>query len=103
MIDLGLAAVANQSFSVQLAERFYDISLRTGNGGALASITRDGVALVTNTRITAGTPLLPYLYQEDGNFLMTTMNEEIPTFESFGVTQFLVYLTAAELAAYRAA
>ena len=103
MIDVGIAALANQSLSIQLDERFYEIELREANGVMSASITRDGVVLISNVRVTAGTPLLPYRYQEAGNFIMTTDGEAIPYWDQFGVTQFLVYLSADELAAYRGA
>lgn len=101
MIDVALAAVPNQSFTTQILDRIYDLSLREANGVMSVSITRDEVPLVTNMRATAGTPLLPYLYQESGNFLIVTEADALPYYDQFGVTQFLVYLTAEELAAYR--
>lgn len=103
MIDVGIATLANQALSIQLDERFYEIELREANGVMSATITRDGVTIVSNMRVTAGTPLLPYRYQEAGNFIMTTDGEAIPYWDQFNVTQFLVYLSAAELAAYRGA
>lgn len=103
MIDVGIATLANQALSIQLDERFYEIELREANGVMAATITRDGVTIVSNIRVTAGTPLLPYRYQEAGNFIMTTDGEAIPYWDQFGVTQFLVYLSADELAAYRGA
>lgn len=103
MIDVGIAAVPNQTCTVQIADRIYDISLREANGAMSASITRDGVPVITNVRATAGTPLLPYRYQETGNFLITTEAEAMPYYDQFGVTQFLVYVTPDELAVYRGA
>ncbi len=103
MIDVGIATLPNQALSIQLDERFYEIELREANGVMSASIVRDGVTLVSNIRVTAGTPLLPYRYQEAGNFIMTTDGEAIPYWDQFNVTQFLVYLSADELAAYRGA
>lgn len=103
MIDVGVSAIANQSLSIQLDERFYDIALREANGVMAITITRDDVALVSNMRLTAGTPVLPYRYQEEGNFIMTTDSEAIPYWDQFGVTQFLVYLNADEVAALREA
>lgn len=102
MINVGIAAVPNQSLTVQIDDRVYDIALREANGVMSASITRDGVSVVKNVRATAGTPLLPYRYQETGNFLITTEAEAMPYYDQFGVTQFLVYVTPDELAAYRA-
>jgi hypothetical protein len=102
MISVSLAAVPNQSLTVQIADRIYDLSFRLTGAVMSASISRDGVPLVTNLRVTAGTPLLPYRYQEEGNFLLTTEAEQLPDYAQFEVTQFLVYVTAAELEAYRA-
>lgn len=103
MMDIGLAAVPNQSLTVQILDRVYFISVRETNGVMSASITRDDLPLIENVRVTAGTPLLPYRHQEDGNFLITVEGEALPYFDQFGITQFLIYLTAEELAAYRAA
>lgn len=101
MIDVGLAAVPNQALSVQLDDRAYTVGIHAANGAYAATVTRDGEAVVTGQRITPGTPLLPYRYQESGNFLLTVENDALPDYTQFGVTQFLVYLTADELAAYR--
>ena len=103
MIDIGIAALANQAISIQLDASFYEIQLRESNGVMAATITRDGVTLVTNSRVIAGTPLLPYRYQEAGNFIVTVDDDALPYWDQFGVTKFLVYLSADELAAYRSA
>lgn len=103
MIDVDLAAVPAQSVTIQIVDSIYVIDvIDIGNDCMACSIERDGVQIISNVRITAGTPILPYEYQEDGNFLMTTENDAIPYYTEFGVTQFLVYVTAEELAAYRA-
>ena len=102
MIDVTIAAVANQELSVQLGGSMWTISLREGSGCMSASVSRDNVALVSNVRVTGGTPLLPHRYQESGNFIVTVEGEALPYWDQFGVTQFLVYVTAEELAVYRA-
>lgn len=103
MIEVEIAALPNQTLSIQLAERQYVIGLREANGVMAISVQRDGVDVVRNTRLLPGVPVLPYRYQEDGNFLMTTEGDVLPYYDQFGVTQFLVYLTADEVAALRAA
>lgn len=101
MIDIGIAAVANQTFFVQLEEVPYTIALHAADDTVAATITRDDVVLISGARITPGMPLLPYRYQESGNFLLITNEGDLPDFTQFGVTQFLVYVTVAELAAFR--
>lgn len=102
MMDVGLAAVPNQAFTVQIDDRVYDFAFREAKGVMAVSITRDEVPLVSALRVTAGTPLLPYRYQESGNFILTVENDALPYYDKFGITQFLVYLTADELAEFRA-
>ena len=102
MIDVTIAAVANQELTIQLGGAMWTIALREGTGCMSASVARDNVPLISNVRITGGTPLLPYQYQELGNFIMTVEADALPYWDQFGVTQFLVYVTAEELAVYRA-
>lgn len=100
MIDIPLQALANQQLTIQLDTLRYDITLKETAGCMSATILRDGVELVIMGRVVAGTPLLPYGYlSEPGNFVLTTEADELPWWPSFGVTQFLVYVSAAEIAA----
>lgn len=101
MIDVTLQALPNQSLSIQLGDSRYDITLKETNGVMCASIVRDGVTAVENVRLVAGAPVLPYRYLEDGNFVMFTQDDDLPYYTAFGATQFLTYLTAAEVAALR--
>lgn len=103
MIDVTLAAVPNQDLFIQLDERAYQITLHAGASDVVAiTVMRDGETLISGQRLTTGTPVLPYLYEEDGNFVITTDDEALPDWQQFGVTQFLTYVSAAELAALRA-
>lgn len=103
MIDVPLAAVPNQQLTIQLVDSIYLIGVCATNGVMSISITRDGTSLISNQRITPGTPVLPYRYQESGNFVFAVEQEALPDYAQFGVTQFLMYLTAQEVEALRAA
>lgn len=98
---INITAVANQSLSVRLNNVRYDIAIKEANGVMVASIVRDGVAVVTGARIVAGALIIPSQYQEDGNFVIDTLNDAIPYWTAFGVTQFLYYFSADELEAAR--
>lgn len=103
MLDIPLAAVPNQTFSVRLDDSFYDIAIHLCEGLFPATaimavdIVRDGVAIVTGQRVVAGLPVIPYRYLEKGNFLFLTEDDELPYWEEFGITQFLIYASPAEL------
>jgi hypothetical protein len=101
VIDIALAAIPNQSLSIRLEDRLYNLTLWATRGVMSADIERDGVFIVRGARIVAGTPLIPYRYLESGNFVMLTENEEYPDYALFGISQSLVYVTIAELEALR--
>lgn len=101
MQDIGLAAVPNQNFFVQLDERAYAITIHQGADCVVATVVRDEVTVIQGVRIVPGAPLLPYRYEEDGNFILTTQDDELPDYTQFGVTQFLTYLSADDLATLR--
>lgn len=101
MQGIPIQSLPNQIFQITLEDNFYSISLRTTNGVMSASITRNGVLVIENVRAVAGFPIIPYLYEEDGNFVFFTQNFQKPDYTLFNITQSLVYLTAAELAAFR--
>ena len=102
MQDIGLAALPNQNFFVQLDGSAYAITIRQASGCVVASVLRDDVLIIDGARVVTGTPLLPYRYEEQGNFILTTQGDALPDYTQFGVTQFLTYLTTDDLAALRA-
>lgn len=101
MIDIDLAAIPNQTVSIRLDDRLYKITIRETRGVMAADITRDDEMVVQGARIVAGTPILPYLYQEEGNFVLLTEDEEYPYYSKFGDSQSLVYVTPAEIETLR--
>lgn len=100
MIDIPLAAVANQTLTIQLDDHFYAISLHAEP--VSVSIDRDDVTVIQGARICPGTPLLPYRHEESGNFVLIVPDDGLPDFTQFGVTQFLVYLSQDEVNGLRA-
>lgn len=98
-----LQQLINQAFTITLESAKYDISLRTIGDLTYASIARDNIDLIDGVKCVPFRPLL-YPYQEGagGNFSFYTLNDEYPLYSSFGLTHFLLYATAAELATLRA-
>lgn len=92
-----ISAVPNQKLSVNLAGSRYEISLQLASGVMLATVARDAVTVVSGHRLVAGEPVLPYLYQEAGNFIVVTDNEALPIYTEFGITQFLLYVSQGEI------
>ncbi len=99
MNNLPLSATPNQSFSARLDSSVYDIAIKTVGGTACIDVTRDGVSVLKGQRLTPGVPVFAYDYLQTGNFLFTTLNDELPDYTKFGVSQMLYYITADEVAA----
>jgi hypothetical protein len=102
LIDVTLDPLPNQTVSLRLGDRLYTLTLKETRGVMSIDIIRDGAVLVSGLRLVAGTPVIPYRYLEDGNFILFTDSGDLPEYGKFGATQSLVYLTAEELAEVRA-
>lgn len=98
MQELPLINAANQSFDVTLDAGQFSIAIREANGVMIADVALNGVAVVSGQPCLAGEPIIPYAYLQDGNFVFSTLNDDLPYWDQFGITQALYYLTDAEMA-----
>lgn len=97
LTQVPIQAIANQSFTITLENNFYQISLKETNGVMSSSIIRNDILIQSNARMASGYFLIPYKYQQSGNFFMLTDNGDYPYYDQFGITQYLLYITQAEL------
>lgn len=95
--EIPLSAVPNQSLTVTLDDERLVLTLKEANGVMVADLERNGTVLLSGTRVLAGEPIIPYGYLESGNFIMLTLNDELPDWRQFQTTQSLIYLTIAEV------
>jgi hypothetical protein len=103
MIQIDLAAIANQAVAVRLDNQLFALAVRAAGGVMSVDIARDGETVVEGQRAVAGAPLIPYTYLETGNFVFVTEGGEYPDWRKFGASHFLLYASADELATIRAA
>lgn len=98
MQQIQIAGEPNQSFSVNLEGIRWDISIKVAKSTMTATVSADGVVLIHSVRLAAYQPIIPYQYlQGDGNFAIITNHDEIPWWEEFGESQFLIYATKQEI------
>jgi hypothetical protein len=97
MIEIDLAQIPNQSFSLQLNNVFYQITLRYVINLMTCTIKRNDQVIIENVRCQPNQKIIPYNYLEDGNFAFLTVDNEYPIYTRFNVDQFLVYATQDEL------
>lgn len=98
-----IQSLASQEFTITLDGNLFKIGLRETSGVVSVSMSINGVDTLDNVRVVAGTPVIPSRYQEAGNFLFLTQNQQLPDYTQFNISQIFLYFTAAEVAAYRVA
>jgi len=99
MLVIEIESIPNQEFSTTIGGDRWDFILKQAVTSMAATISLNDQVILSGQRIVAGTPIIPYKYlQSHGNFLITTVNDQIPTWERFGVDQFLTYASAEEIA-----
>lgn len=101
MNSIGLQAVPNQSLTVVLNNVPHRITLHEANGIMVATVQRSGITIISGVRVTAGTFILPYRYQENGNLIIVNSGDELVYYTMFGTTQFLYYFSPDDLAQLR--
>jgi len=97
-----LAALPNQKLTAILDGNRWDISVKLVRGNIAVSLTKNSAVVIQNVRVVGGARILQSRYQEDGNFAILASNESVLDYTQFGVTQYLVYISQAELAALSA-
>lgn len=97
-----LKNIPNQEFSTVQDDNQWNISVRLVAGAIAVSLSCNGVEIVTNARAVAGMRILQSIHQQNGNFAIATNNQEIPDYTKFQITQFLIYISPAELAVSQA-
>ena len=96
-----LDPIPNQELSVTLDGARWTLRIQEAAGSMCADILRDDIPIIQGARIAAGEPIIayPYLRAGLGDFYFFQTTESLPYYEQFGVTQYLAYLTADEIAA----
>ena len=103
MINIPLQAIPNQNFTFQDVDTLtnYFIYIKTcgiGDAQIMAfTIAIDDLVVVSGCRAVAGFPLLASAYQQNGNFVVLTANDDLPDYTKFGITQYLIYASQTEL------
>jgi hypothetical protein len=101
MMQLPIQALPSQEFQAVLDGNAWDLTISTTNGVMSMTLVLNGNTVIENTRCVAGAFVIPSQYEESGNFLFLTANNQLPDYTLFGSTQSLIYVSAAELIVFR--
>ena len=98
MIQIPLQAIPNQNLKYQAEDELYDITIRTTKYATHISISRDDEAIISNQILIPNSLVMRYNYDvTNGNFIFESMQDNLPDYNKFGVTQFLYYVDNSEL------
>lgn len=103
MMQLPILAIPNQTFTIILDNNSWNLTLKTAVDTTIVSLDLNGNDVIDSVRAAAGSLIIPSQYEEAGNFFFTTANFQLPFYTEFNTTQSLLYVSAAELAAFRTA
>lgn len=107
MIIVPIAALPNQTFDILLDNNDWEFALYTVNDFNLMAmdVSLNGVLILSGQRVNSSQFVVPYGYlaPDDGNFFFVTVDDEYPDYTKFNLSQQLLYVSAAELGALRAA
>lgn len=101
MQQIPIQQLPNQSLAIVLDSNEWTIAIKTTNGVTAVSLSINNVDIVDNGIAAAGAFIIASIYEESGNFIFITQNFQLPDYTLFGVTQYLIYVSASELIAYR--
>jgi len=101
MESIPLQTIPNQSFTIVLDNNTWAFTIKNTNAGVSVSLTLNNNDLLDNAIAAANEIIIPCEYQEAGNFLFLTQNQQLPDYTQFGLTQLLVYLSASDLQTLR--
>lgn len=101
MMTIPLSQLPNQALSILLNGNQWNILLKTVDEVTVCSLTLNGVDILDSALCVSGSFIIPCQYQEAGNFFFVTQAFELPIWTQFTLSQTLIYISAAELAALR--
>ena len=92
MIKIELKKIPNQSLVFENSTARFEIKLNCVGNAMVASIKKNDVEILSSVILVAGVPIIPYPHlAADGNFIIYTVNNEIPHWSKFEQTQELYY------------
>lgn len=96
-LTIPISSTPNQELSVELEGSLYIIVLQSITGTMTVTLTRDDALLLSGIRIIPNAPLIPFQYLSKSNFVFISNDDQLPNFELIDISQFLVYMTEAEM------
>lgn len=92
MQEIPLNAVPNQRLRVSLGDDEWELTIKVARSVMFCDIKRNDITLIQGIRVMPNQPLIPYRYLSGtGNFAFITDNDELPWWEQFGKSQYLVW------------
>lgn len=98
MRQINLLSVPNQAFTVTLNNRSWSIAIKKAVNCMFADISVNNETILKGQRVLPNQLVIPYKFLSlGGNFVLTTMNDELPDYQRFGIDQEFYYLTPEEI------
>ena len=98
--QIAIAPIPDQTFTTTLQGVTYGLRIFLAANVMCCDLTINNIAVLSGMRLVSGSPIIPYEYLQNGNFFLITLNDELPFYDQFNATQFLIFYTEAEIEAF---
>lgn len=99
MTQIDIKAVPNQNLSyLDANNNLWNLTLRQSINSMIIDISLNNNAIIYGQRIIPNKLIIPYKYlATNGNFMLTTMDDALPDYTMFNISQILFYLAPSDL------
>lgn len=93
-----IEALPNQELSINIDGNRWTLRIKVGRLCMFADVYLNDAPVLLGQRIAVGTPVIPYEYlATEGNFILIVDDEQLPDWQQFGISQFLLYASPGEI------
>lgn len=93
-----IEALPNQELSINIDGNRWTLRIKVGRLCMFVDVYLNDVPVLLGQRIAVGTPVIPYDYlATEGNFILVVDDEQLPDWQQFGISQFLLYAAPGEI------
>ena len=95
---INIQAIPSQSFSINIAGYLWDFRIKETNGVMCVDLKQDDEQILLGQKLVSSQPVSPYGYiNNGGSFFLLTLDQDLPHYTKFGVSQFLYFLSSDEM------
>lgn len=96
---IAIAKLPNQSLDIELTGLNLLLTLKASTDGLLVTMQQNDFIIIEGLRVVVNSPVLQsaYLFNQYGNMILVSDNDELPNYRNFGDSQRLLWYSPLEI------